>query len=263
MVLTDQDGIVIDVAGQINRSDSASALARIGVDLSERNIGTSAISTTLTEKQAVWLHQADHFFDSTAIYSCAGAPIIGPQGQLLGMVDVTGIRVREQRQLIHLVAQVAKKISQNLVEKTQFSYRCRLEWPLSAGHVSPIGTLYLDHDGLVVAADPQVFHLIEEFASLNLREIPITEIIAAPLHQIMAVVGSQANSTGHSQVFPLWSGLEVRLCNYREEARPIRQLTRELILRAVAESRGNVIEAARRLGVSRATIYRQLAARSK
>lgn len=263
VVLTDQHGIVVDVAGKIDPHDSASALARIGVDLSEQSIGTSAISTTLAEKHAVWLHQGDHFFDSTAIYSCAGAPIIGPQGQLLGMLDVTGIRTREQRQLTHLVTQVAKKIAQNLVEKTQFAYRCRLEWPLSGGHHAPIGLLYLDADGLVVAADPQVFHLIEEFVSLSHRAIPITEIIAAPLHQIMAVVDSIANSKATAQVFPLWSGLEVRLCGYHEDVRPIRELTRELIMRTVSESRGNVNEAARRLGVSRATIYRQLATRSK
>jgi sigma-54 dependent transcriptional regulator, acetoin dehydrogenase operon transcriptional activator AcoR len=262
-ILTDAHGIVVDVAGKIERGDAASALARVGVDLSEQSIGTSAISTTLTEQQTVWLHQADHFFDATAIYSCAGAPIIGPQGQLLGMVDVTGIRVKEQRQLTHLVAQVAKKISHNLLEKTQYAHRCRLEWPLCAGHESPIGVVYLDDDGMVVAAEPQVLHLVEEFAALGQRSIPITEVIAAPLHQIMAVVDSRSKVTGLSQVFPLWSGLEVRVCSCRPEVQPIKQLTRELILRTVTESRGNVVDAAQRLGVSRATIYRQLAARPK
>ena len=40
----------------------------------------------------VWLHRGEHFFADTGIYSCAGAPLFGPDGTCLGMIDVTGVQ---------------------------------------------------------------------------------------------------------------------------------------------------------------------------
>lgn len=73
-LLTDAQGVVIELGGPIDRHDRrATAIARLGVDLSERAVGTTAIGATLNELQPVWLHRGEHFFDDTAIYSCAGA----------------------------------------------------------------------------------------------------------------------------------------------------------------------------------------------
>ena len=98
-VLTDADGIVVDVGRLPDGTDAATRyardLARIGVDLSERAIGTSAIGTALAEQESVWLHRGEHFFDDTSVYSCAGAPLFGPRGDCIGMLDLTGVQVVE------------------------------------------------------------------------------------------------------------------------------------------------------------------------
>ena len=56
-VLTDAEGIVVDVGVLPDGTDDASRyarnIARIGVDLSERAIGTSAIGTALAEQESV------------------------------------------------------------------------------------------------------------------------------------------------------------------------------------------------------------------
>ncbi|MEZ5705536.1 MAG: GAF domain-containing protein [Burkholderiaceae bacterium] len=70
---------------------------------SEAAVGTTAIGTTLAEQQPVWLHRGEHFFRDTAIFSCAGAPIFGPDGRCVGMLDLTGVNVVEQPALKHLV----------------------------------------------------------------------------------------------------------------------------------------------------------------
>jgi transcriptional regulator of acetoin/glycerol metabolism len=78
-ILTDAQGIVIDVNGPIDRSDRrAQLITRIGVDLSERSVGTTAIGAVLAEQQPLWLHRGEHFFNDTSVYSCAGAPLFGP-----------------------------------------------------------------------------------------------------------------------------------------------------------------------------------------
>jgi len=77
-ILTDARGVVIDVNGPVDRQDRrATAIARVGVDLSEAAVGTTAIGTTLTDGNPVWLHRGEHFFDDTAVYSCAGARCLG------------------------------------------------------------------------------------------------------------------------------------------------------------------------------------------
>ncbi|NQW94881.1 MAG: histidine kinase, partial [Polaromonas sp.] len=74
-VMTDTQGVVIDAHGAIDRSDRrADLITRIGTDLSESRLATTAISAALTELQPVWLHRGEHFFDANSVYSCAGAP---------------------------------------------------------------------------------------------------------------------------------------------------------------------------------------------
>jgi len=47
-ILTNADGVVVDVSGNIDRSDRrADVIARVGVDLSERRVGTTAIGAAL------------------------------------------------------------------------------------------------------------------------------------------------------------------------------------------------------------------------
>jgi sigma-54 dependent transcriptional regulator, acetoin dehydrogenase operon transcriptional activator AcoR len=81
---------------------------------------------------------------------------------------------------------------------------------------------------------------------------------------------------------PLWSGLDVQLKRVdaagmfstalpatsgfaakQADAVPIKEMESALIMKAVNDTRGNVNEAAKRLGLSRATVYRKLASRKK
>jgi sigma-54 dependent transcriptional regulator, acetoin dehydrogenase operon transcriptional activator AcoR len=118
-ILTNAEGVVVDVSGAIDRSDPrADLITRIGTDLSERSMGTTAISTALADMQPVWLHRGEHFFDNTSHYSCAGAPVTGPDGRCVGMLDLTGIDAQERPELKHLVIQTAGKIENALVLAT-------------------------------------------------------------------------------------------------------------------------------------------------
>jgi transcriptional regulator of acetoin/glycerol metabolism len=65
-ILTNAQGIVVDVHGPVDRQDRrAEMIARVGVDLSEKAVGTTAISAALSELQPVWLHRGEHFFQDT------------------------------------------------------------------------------------------------------------------------------------------------------------------------------------------------------
>ena len=68
---------------------------------------------------------------------------------------------------------------------------------------------------------------------------------------------------------PLWSGLRLQLmaqgpgrvagaARPSSHSVPLKDVEAALIRRAVEDARGNVMEAARALGISRATVYRKL-----
>ncbi|MEP6790494.1 MAG: GAF domain-containing protein, partial [Ramlibacter sp.] len=129
-ILTDARGVVVDVDGPIDRGDRrAQLITRIGVDLSERAVGTSAIGAALAELQPLWLHRGEHFFDDTGVYSCAGAPLFGPDGRCVGMLDLTGIDAVERPELKYLVAQSARSIENALTLRLPHRLLVRLNWP--------------------------------------------------------------------------------------------------------------------------------------
>jgi transcriptional regulator of acetoin/glycerol metabolism len=76
-ILTNAQGIVLDTSGPIDRCDPrAGLITRIGTDLSEQRIGTTAIGSALSELHPVWLHRGEHFFLDNTHYTCAGRSLV-------------------------------------------------------------------------------------------------------------------------------------------------------------------------------------------
>lgn len=280
-ILTDAQGTVIDVGGPVDRSDPrAEAIARVGVDLSERSIGTSAIGAALAERQPVWLHRGEHFFDDTSAYSCAGAPLFGPDGHCAGMLDLTGIDTVERPELKHLVAQSARSIENALTLSQPHRLLLHLNWP---GRLGPSGRYGSDDaDGLVcLDADGRVTGANQVARQMLPALIPASEpghaegavqhcdeLFAAP-HQMLFDAARQHGADAPPLDLPLWSGLRLHAWPVLAGAAPARNgmpggktplkdVEIALIRKAVQDTHGNVMEAARNLGISRATVYRKL-----
>ena len=265
-ILTDAHGTVIDTAGAIDRQDPRSgAIARVGVDLSERSIGTSAIGAALAELQPVWLHRGEHFFHDTSAYSCAGAPLFGPSGRCVGMLDLTGVEVPERPELKHLVARSARSIEAALALAVPHALQIDLTWADALPGDERDALLCLDADGAVVSSNAAAREMLPELHQLAHGAVHASEVFALPWPQLFDL----AQRPEALQV-PLWSGLRVavRARRARAGARrpaasaarpPLKALETELIHQAVREAGGNVDAAARNLGLSRATVYRRLA----
>lgn len=279
-ILTNAQGIVINVHGPVDRHNPHAAhIARLGLDLSEAAVGTTAIGTALAEQQPVWLHRGEHFFDGTTMYSCAGAPLLGPDGQCVGMLDLTGVDVPERRALKHLVTQSAQRIENALTLAQPHHLLLRLNWP---GH--PLGD---DSDGLVCAdADGHITGTNRAAADmLNLPAggppLHCSDVFAIPTDALF----DAASQAHHPTEVPLWSGLRLQVAAHRRTDHsghgghsaptssnrssvghrpapnphlPLKEVETALIRQAVSDARGNVMEAARALGISRATVYRKL-----
>ena len=272
-ILTNHEGVVIDTDGPIDRGDRRAALiTRVGVDLSEKALGTTAIGAALRELQPVWLHRGEHFFNDTSMYSCAGAPLFGPDGRCVGMLDLTGIEAAERPELRHLATHAARRIEHALLLQRQHRLLLRLRWPgLPLGEDAE-GLITLDGDGLVIAADRGARQLLPVLGNPHVA-LHCRDLFAIPWESLF-----DAARQGRAVDVPLWSGL--RLLVHAEltgsqahgaksipseprtspaaTTRSLKEVETDLIRKAVQEARGNVAQAARDLGISRATVYRKL-----
>ena len=276
-VMTDAQGVVIDAQGAIDRSDPrADLLTRIGTDLSEHAVATTAISAALTELQPVWLHRGEHFFDANTVYSCAGAPLFGPDGACIGMLDLTGIDAAERPELKHLVAQSARSIENALTLDQMTSgsdLLIRLNWPGRALGDETDGLVCLNADGYVTAANQMARLMVPQLTTPHTKTLHASDVFAMSFSMLFDAARKQSNKAAVD--VPLWTGLRLHalpLLGIQAAAtqtapldaprsapqQPLKDIETALIRKAVDDARGNVMQAAKALGVSRATVYRRI-----
>ncbi|MDO8252084.1 MAG: helix-turn-helix domain-containing protein [Rhodoferax sp.] len=270
-ILTNATGVVVDVSGPIDHSDPrAHSITRIGTDLSEHSVGTTAIGAALTELQPVWLHRGEHFFSSTSMYSCAGAPLFGPDGACVGMLDLTGIDVVERPELKHLVTQSAQKIENALVLAQAHRLTVRLNWPGYAMGSEADGLVCLDADGWITGANQIARQMLPNLATPGQPTVHAGEVFGVPYELLF----DAARRRDARLEIPLWTGLRLQalpiersneglpvqagLGASTSDSLPLKDIETALIREAVDQARGNVAQAARALGISRATVYRKL-----
>lgn len=270
-ILTNHEGVVVDVSGHIDHSDPrADTLTRIGTDLSERSVGTTAIGAVLSDLQSVWLHRGEHFFDSNSVYSCAGAPLFGPDGACVGMLDLTGIDALERPELKHLVTQSASKIENALVLAQNHRLTLRLNWPGHTLGSETDGLVCLDTDGWVTAANQIARQMVPALITANQASVHVSEMFGIA-HELLFDAARHANT---ALEIPLWTGLRLQglpinptheqhpigagAKTHKAEGLPLKDIEAALIRKAVSDARGNVSQAALALGISRATVYRKL-----
>ena len=278
-ILTNVQGIVVDVHGPVDRQDRrAGVIARVGVDLSEKAVGTTAISAALTELQPVWLHRGEHFFQNNSVYSCAGAPVFGPDGMCAGMLDLTGIETTERPALKHLVRRSARSIENSWLLSTAHALVLRLNWPGNQPGDDSDGLLTMDSNGLIVGANPTARQMLSLSPATHGQTLHASDVFASSWESLFDAASRQSGA----QELPLWSGLRLQTLALRTgngaqpqtparqpaaqmhstglAPKPLKDVQTDMIREAVNKARGNVAEAARALGISRATVYRKLSA---
>ena len=270
-ILTNADGVVVDASGAIDRADRrADNITRIGTDLSERSVGTTAIGAALAELQPVWLHRGEHFFADTSVYSCAGAPLFGPDGSCIGMLDLTGIETIERPELKHLASQSAQRIENALLRSQAHRLLLRLNWPGNALGSEADGLLALDADGWITGANQIARQMVPGLDVIAPARVHASEVFGISCDLLF----DTAQRHDATLEIPLWSGLRLRalalqpaqeavsFSSFQQAApasiRPLKDIETSLILQAVEQARGNVAQAAQALGISRATVYRKL-----
>lgn len=91
VILTDGEGVVVHVTHQPAAAHQPvlRKTARVGVNISERIVGTTAPGIVATTGLACTVDGAEHYFDVLSQMRCAAAPIRDVAGRLAGVLDIT------------------------------------------------------------------------------------------------------------------------------------------------------------------------------
>lgn len=139
IVLTDATGTILHALGDSQFITKAQRVAlQPGVSWREENTGTNAIGTALVEQAPVLVNGAEHYFEQNAFLTCSAAPILDSQGQVIGVLDVSGDSRQPHTHTLALVRMSAQMIENRLLA-AEFAHDVLLHF-----HARPefIGTLW-------------------------------------------------------------------------------------------------------------------------
>ena len=91
VILTDEDGYLLEVLGDeriVSRTKNVSLCA--GASWNEASKGTNAIGTALVEARPVQIFAWEHFCEGNHFLTCSAAPILDVDGNVLGVLDISG-----------------------------------------------------------------------------------------------------------------------------------------------------------------------------
>ena len=225
VLLTDETGVVLDArCASADEQTFKDWGLWLGANWSEAAEGTNGIGTCLTEQRQVIIHRDEHFLARNIGMSCMDAPIFGTDGQLLAALDVSSARADQtegyNRLIAAMVEQTARAIEADFFRASFPKARIVIA---DGGDASSSMLLAVYRDDIVVGATRGARKAFGLEPSGPLRPRPASDIF-----------GRDDGPSGFEKA------------------------ERAAVVRALARAGGNVSEAARALGVGRATLYRRM-----
>jgi transcriptional regulator of acetoin/glycerol metabolism len=225
VLLCDAEGVVLDQrCRDADRAVFQSWGLWQGANWSETAEGTNGIGTCLAEKRRVIIHRDEHFMARNTAMSCLDAPIYGPDGQLVGALDVSSARSDQteafNRLIAAMVAQTARQIE---ADNFRAAFPGARILHADADDTEAATLLAVDADDIVIGATRGARRAFGMVASGPILPIPASDL------------------------FGRGEGL-----------RGFEKAERAAVIRALTRAGGNVSQAARALGVGRATLYRRM-----
>lgn len=115
VILTDVNGLIVHTLGDDDFLEKANRVAlKPGVTWSEASKGTNAIGTAIAEQLPVQIHAHEHYLVANHFLTCSAAPILDHQGNVIGVLDVTGDQSSFHKHTMALVRMSAQMIENHL-----------------------------------------------------------------------------------------------------------------------------------------------------
>ena len=296
-ILTDPHGVVVHASrSAVNQQEVVMPLARrVGVNLAEENVGTTAPGVTMHTGQPCLVLGGEHFFGGLQRLYCAAAPIHDVHGRLAAVLDVSSEGQPFGFDAAAVVSLYATTIENQLLRaQSQDHIVVHLQTSAAMLGTPMEGLAGLAADGRIAWTNNVGARLLgvtqtepglraEDVLALDVNALlRLTRLPCPSLHRLpnglnVWLTARLQSRDGASRLFAIPSG-EVRAPVDQADAVPaaitrapavpavmtaetagtLRDNDRHLIQQTLQACDGNVSRTARKLGVSRGLVYRHL-----
>lgn len=282
-ILTSHDGVIVHATPSTSQDGRLiPIIARVGVDLSESNIGTGAPGVAARTGEVCVVLGGEHFFTGIDLMYCAAAPIRNARGDIAAVLDFSSEAEMFRFDAVAMAQLYATGIENRLFE-AQSRDHLLLRFQASPALLrTPLeGLAAINEQGRVLWFNGSGASLLgcERVPASNARAAALIGLDVDDLlvlaHEgrprlqrlpcglalwMEASVGKQsaltAGETGTLPVEPASPPVDPSSAPSGGET--LRDVNRQHIESTLAECKGNISRTARRLGVSRGLLYRRL-----
>ncbi len=156
IVLANEEGYILELFGDEGMTE-APMISNffIGASWQEKDAGTNAIGTALEEQLPVQVSGPEHFCRKHHAITCSAAPIIDPDGNLVGILDISGAYESAHIHTLGMVVAAAKAITAQLrITKKNHQLAVANKKLVSFFNMVSDGVLILDQHGTLTELNP-------------------------------------------------------------------------------------------------------------
>jgi len=187
MVLTDSRSTILGFEGDTRTKRHAEDIRLIpGVSWAESHCGTNAIGTALAVGEPVQIHATEHFAEGIKRWTCSAAVVRHPlDGDIMGVLDVSGLSASFSRQNLALAVMTAARIENRLlIADTERRYRLLDQAMPLWTSANQAGAVLFDSRGVPVKVNSNARLAIAEAGGdprwLDARRLPVMATQADP-----------------------------------------------------------------------------------
>jgi sigma-54 dependent transcriptional regulator, acetoin dehydrogenase operon transcriptional activator AcoR len=162
ILLSDTKGYVLEAAGDLDFCGRAAKVALSpGACWAESQRGTNGIGTCLVEGRAVVVKGAEHYLRANNFLACTAAPLLAPNGTLLGVLDISLDSAFYHPHTFGLVRASGEMIEKRIFE-ISFAHHTKLRFHLSSDYIGGVmeGALAIDAQGRIIGANRAAFTML-------------------------------------------------------------------------------------------------------
>jgi transcriptional regulator of acetoin/glycerol metabolism len=117
VILADANGLLLETLGDTDFVYRADRIALVsGASWGENQRGTNAIGTAIAEEGPVSTIGGEHFFERNGFLTCCASPIFGPDGGLVGVLDISSDYRNYHQHTLGLVSMSSAIVERRLFE---------------------------------------------------------------------------------------------------------------------------------------------------
>lgn len=199
VLLCDRDGYILEAVGDPSFMTRAQRVSLApGACWREDVKGTNAIGTALAEKLPLKILGSGHFVAENHFLNCWAAPIYDINGEVAGVLDISGGAAYRNQPMLELALMGARMIEQNLrLFQLQKSYHLEQDYG-PTGNLSGQSSSHINTPGVPSAIIPSKARIFGQEALIN-NGHPYNLYASAPVLSSNVNIGVKLPWLGRSQ----------------------------------------------------------------